>query len=713
MRRGVRPPVRHGSLVPAACTIALLLFLAVPPAGAVGPYRVPRPQVKTLANGLEVMVLPDARSPVAAVELRIPAGVAAEPPDQNGVAIVTARMLGRGTTSHSAETFARDLGRLGGNLAADVGREYAIVSSVFLSRDFENGLELVADAVVRPVFLDDDVRRAANGVGRNVLQLHQNPPATATEQLWTLALPDAPAARPPLGRFETLGRLSLKQVRAFYRDHYRPGGAVLMIAGDITPERAYAAAAEWFGSWQVGEPPAAPAPPQHRRDTARARIRIVDVPTSSTCAIAVGIPVPGRGSGDALARSVAASLLEQHIGDRLARGVVRDVNSSLELTRDSGMWIVQAAVPADTAAVLARRLTAELKRFLFATPAPADLAATQHRIRRGFPLGFEPASALAGQWLLAEFAGFPPDYFDTYGARIAALTPQEVHSAARREADAEHPYIVAVGPASRVAPLLKPLGPAEIVAPDRPDETVAPDTLAAHTAEEEAAGRERIAAALAAHGGRFRLTIIKSSLVDAAVRVMVSGSEVRGTLRQLRQDPDKLALMTSVLGMDSRQVLNGSRAWTVLADSDTAQEVDSIQVAALRMAFTSDLPHVLLAASDGSARVAARGRERLGGRDADKVEVVVGMDPWRMLYFDPTSHQLVAFDQRQRGIRGASVERRLFSDYRVQDGIQWPFHEERLLDNQPLMWVDLTGVRFNVGVEAKYFQPPKTVLPAR
>jgi predicted Zn-dependent peptidase len=92
-------------------------------------------------------VFTDPRQPVVRVELRVPAGVGDEPREQDGVASVTAEMLGRGTISHSAETFARDLAQLGAGFSAGAGREYATVSSAFLSRDFETGLELVADAV--------------------------------------------------------------------------------------------------------------------------------------------------------------------------------------------------------------------------------------------------------------------------------------------------------------------------------------------------------------------------------------------------------------------------------------------------------------------------------------------------------------------------------------------------------------------------------------
>jgi zinc protease len=706
-----RRPGSRPVLLPAALAILLAAPFAAGPAHALGTYRVPRPVAKKLANGLQVLVFPDARQPVVTVELRVPAGVVDEPREQDGVASLTADMLGRGTISHSAESFTRDLAQLGARFSASAGREYATVASAFLSRDLDGGLELVADAVTHPVLLEEEFRRAANAVGRRVLQLHQNPPATAIEQLWTLTLPESPAARPQLGRLETLGRLSLDQVRAFYRERYRPGGTVLAIAGDVTPERAFAAAEEWFGSWPAGEARPAPTLPRRPRETGRVRIRIVDQPGSATAALAVGFAVPGRGSADALARSVAARLFERQIAERLPRGAVRDVRSALELTRDHGLWTVQAAAPADSAAVLAQRITSELKRFLFAPPALQEVSAEQHRIRRGFPLAFETADGLVSQWLLADFAGFPADYFDAYGARVGALTPQELQSAARREADSERPFIVAVGPAGRIRPLLEAIGPVEIMTIDRlPEAVAAADTLGAHSAEQEAAGRKLISQSLAAHGGRSRLAVVKSSVVDAAIRFQVPGSEVSGTMRQIRKEPDKLALVTSVRGVDTRQVLNGDRTWTVIAESDTALEGDSLAVESLRATFGSDLLHVLLSASDKNARVAARGSDRVNGRDAEKVEVVSGRDPWRMLYFEATSHRLMGFDQRERGPRGPYTSRVVYADYRPLDGIQWPYQEERFVGGQPLMKLSMTGVEINIDLNEKQFQPPTTVV---
>lgn len=708
MRPG-RHPVAGAAL---AWAIVAGLAAGALPAAAVGPYRPPRPVVKKLDNGLRIFVFHDPRLPLVEVTLRVPAGLSAEPADQSGIANLTARMIGRGTTSRNAETFAHDLARLGTGITARAAREYTTISAAFLARDFEGGLELLGDAVSHPVFLEDEFRRNQNQAGRAVLQSRQNPAATASEELWALAFPDVPLAQPPLGRIETLGRITIDQVRSFYRDRYRPDGAVLAIAGDVTPERAQAVATDWFGSWMAGAAPAAPAVPAR---APAARIRIVDHPATGGCAIAAGLVVPGHGAPDALARSVASSLFDQQLAERLGRGPMRDARSTLDLTRDAGLWIVQGVTLPDSAAVAIRRITSEWKRFLAAPPALPELTAVQQRIRRGFPLAFETSANLMSQWLLADFAGFPPEYFDGYPARVAAIKPNDLNAAARRETSLDRLEVVVVGPAAKLERLLSPLGTVEVVATDRAAEAPAPaDSLPPATADQIAAGRRLVTQALTAHGGRDKLGAIRSSAVDAEIRFEVPGSEVTGTLRQLRKHPDKLALMTSVRGVDTRQVLNGGRAWTVLAESDTVRAADSLDVAALRIAYRTDLPFVLLAASDKSARVAARGRERVAGRDVDRIEVVNGLDPWRMLYVDLATRRLVAFDQRERGPRGYYLARRVYGDYRALDGIQWPYREERFVSNHPLMTLEITGVELNPELNETFFSPPKgAVTPWR
>ena len=76
-----------------------------------------------------------------------------------------------------------------------------------------------------------------------------------------------------------------------------------------------------------------------------------------------------------------------------------------------------------------------------------------------------------------------------------------------------------------------------------------------------------------------------------------------------------------------------------------------------------------------------------------------------MLHFDPKTRQLMAMDQHEaRAPRRASSARRLYRDFRPVNGIPWPYVEERLLDGQPVMILNVTKVVLDGGVDDSIFE---------
>src|SRR5262245_8315794 len=117
----------RGSLRRAPATLALALLLAAPgvarSAGA--------PVTRTLANGMRVAVYEDHRLPIVQFQLVVPAGLAAEPREQAGIANLTVQMLATGTASRDAVEFTQAVQQLGGTLGGSVTRESATVSGAF------------------------------------------------------------------------------------------------------------------------------------------------------------------------------------------------------------------------------------------------------------------------------------------------------------------------------------------------------------------------------------------------------------------------------------------------------------------------------------------------------------------------------------------------------------------------------------------------------
>ena len=704
---------------------ALLAALSAGPAGVFAAerpaFRTPVPVFRTLPNGLRVAVFQDHRLPLVQMRLLLSAGVAQEAAETPGVASVTAQLLRAGTSSRTAGAFAADLDFLGGNLGSTATRDYSAVSGTFLSADFEAGLELLADVVVNPVFPPEEVERYCAQSAGLLLPARQNPAAQAEDRLWALAFQGHPYGRNPLGTIQSLDRLDREAVRTFHRDFYRPDRAVLAIAGDVDPERAFAAASDRFGNW-AGRAAAtprlpAPAPP------AAMRIQLVDRPGLARSEVRIGLVGPPRADPDALPLQLANHILGGGgSASRLARalradgGPSYDVRSSYTILRDAGLLSLATAARNDSVAVVVARMRDELARLSAQPPDEAEVAAAQRYFENSFPLQFQTPGALITQWMGADFYGLGSAWLDHYVESVGALTVAQVAGAAARWLDPSRCVVVVVGPAAELKASLEAVGPVEVAVAEGGAAVAAPAAPPPASPEQKKRGRELLARTLVAHGGLERLRHVTDTTLEGDMVLQLDGKNFTVLVRQVRKEPLRMRYSTRVSNMENGQVLNGTRGWMYSSVDDSMQvmDADSAAVEALGAVFRSDILHSLLAAAEPAAEVVWLGPGRADGRDADVLEVTAATPPGggpaeqRLLYLDLTDHRLIAEDLGDAGTRASPLAvRRVYRDYRTVAGVSWPFYEESLRGGTKTVTLSLQSVTINTGVSDLMFEPPR------
>jgi zinc protease len=686
------------SLVVAGSLGAPHVAAAPAPAG----FRAPSPVLRTLANGLTVAVFEDDRLPLVQLQLMVRAGSAQEPAGEAGVANLTFRMLGQGTASRTAAVFDDAVQALGGSVGGNVSREFATVNGAFLSGDMEAGLELLADAVVNPLFEEGQLLSIKGQLAARLAGARQDPAALADDHLWGAVFRDHPYGRPPHGEPRALDALGVAEVRTFHRNRYRPDQALLAIAGNVTPERAVKAAEDLLGSWggRAQAPPAASVPP---RDPGW-RVRIVDVPSLARAELRLGALGPSRGEADHDPLTVA--------GELLASGTEGALRVAVSGLRSAGLFSIASSAPVDSVGHEVARMRAALAGGLAAPPAAGALDEVKRRMAEGFVLQFETRGGLIAQWMAATIYAGAGDRMGDHPDRIRSLTGDAVRAAFARHVTPDRMVLVAVGPADRLRPQLEGLGPLEIVPAEAAAEVIElPSTARTPpTPEQMAKGRALAGQAAAAHGGIERLRGIKDSTLEGDVVVTPGPREHAGKVLMVRKDPDRFVFSITISGIGSTQVLNGDRGWSRVGDDPAAiEDLDSANVVGLRAGNRSDPRHLLLSAADPGSRVAWRGRERRDERDTDVLEVVSADGERRLLFLDADSHRFVAMEQNDQG---HSV-RRFYRDLRNVAGVLWPFNEERLLDGLRTMSFAWSRVAFNTGVKDALFIKPGTAAPGR
>ncbi len=705
MNRAIR---RTGAGLLLAALLALPAFAA--PNGAPEP-----PQRKTLPNGLRVVVFPRPGSGFVQVQLTAEAGTAAEGPSERGAAPLVARMLATGgTSSRMPSAFATDVDRLGGSFVATANRENAGLGGVFLPEDAETGIELLSDAVINPIFDDAAFEKARTQAVRDLVRLHSDPVGAAEEQIWPVALAEVPGARPPLGDLASLFALTRESLRSFHRNAWRPDHAVLAIAGDLPADRAFALATEWFARWS-GKWSVPPAPETPGREGTR--IVLIDRPTLPVASVCLGWRVPGRDAADDLARSVGVSLFDEELSAKLAGRLLPEAGLGVSFgqLRGASLLDVRFLTPLDSTVVQIERVRRAVRQVRDAAPDAKRLGSLTRQVRASYPMRFATVGGTLAQWLGADVAGRDADRtLAEYPAKLAALDGAAVSAALARDWNLERTAIVVIGPAAKLRGPLARLGAVTEVTLDEPPAAAATpvEKLAPTTAADEKLGRERIAKAVAAHGGLDKLRGIRDMMSEARIRLILQGHELNGQLRLLRKEPLKMVYLTSFETFESRQVLNGSRAWSMTADGKL-QDSDSIGVRALQSGFSSDLPHLLLAASDPGAAVVDRGMQKIGTQELQAVDVTPPGGQRRRLYFEPATSHLVAMDQNEQSATNAHMTaRRLYRDLRNVDGVLIPFEEERQLEGQTVMQINVTRVTLNNNLSDDEFTRPASAPAA-
>jgi zinc protease len=364
---------------------------------------------------------------------------------------MTADLATRGTKNRTATQIASEIESLGAAIGAGAGPDATDVSISTRSDKASQAFAIMADVVQNPAFAQEELDRARQETLDNIkVQL------TQPRAVGGLALNRALFGAGPYGGTPTaksLTSLTQAELAAFHAASWRPDNAVLVIAGDVTPEAGFAMAEEALGAWAK---PSTPTPAAPAAGTASApRAIALDMPQIGQAAVFLGRPGPSRLADDYYATAVANNVLGGGYSARLnaeiriKRGLSYGANSSLSARKQTAPIIAAAQTRNDAVPEVVDLMLSEFAR-LGAEPIPEkELGARKAVIIGGFGRSVETTAGLAGQYSsLAQF-GLPLDKLQTYSDEINAVTAEQAAAAARTHFDPANATVVIVGDAAQ------------------------------------------------------------------------------------------------------------------------------------------------------------------------------------------------------------------------------------------------------------------------
>ncbi|MEO5375259.1 MAG: insulinase family protein [Alphaproteobacteria bacterium] len=206
------------------------------------------PETFTLANGMQVVVIPNHRLPLVTQMVWYKVGAADEPPGRSGLAHMLEHMMFKGTGQVPPGEFSKIVARNGGRDNAFTSSDYTGYYQTIAADRLELVMKMEADRMVN-LRLDPETFRTERDVVREERRSRTDnePSALLNERmdaaLWMLH----PYRNPIIGWDHELRELTRDQALDFYHRHYAPNNAVLLVAGDVTVETLKPLAEKYYG----------------------------------------------------------------------------------------------------------------------------------------------------------------------------------------------------------------------------------------------------------------------------------------------------------------------------------------------------------------------------------------------------------------------------------------------------------------------------------
>jgi predicted Zn-dependent peptidase len=350
----------------------------------------------TLPNGLLVLTerMPHLRS--VSMGVWIDSGSRDEAPAVNGISHFIEHMVFKGTTTRSAQQFAREVDAIGGNLDAFTGKETICFNIKVLDENIPAALELLSDLVLHPTFDPEDLAKE-QGVILEEIKMDEDNPDYLVHELFTQSFWKNDAlGRPILGTAKTVSSFDQQIVLDEYARRFTPANMVFSAAGNLDHDDFVAQVAVAFASLSAStgdKLQRTPAP------TATPHITLKNKKSLEQVQFCLAVPALPVADSDRYAAYLLNSILGGGMSSRLFqsiredRGLAYSIYSELNPFRDTGSLAVYAGCSPDKVREVLELTLAELTRIKQTPVSAEELDRARNQTKGNMVLGLESSSS--------------------------------------------------------------------------------------------------------------------------------------------------------------------------------------------------------------------------------------------------------------------------------------------------------------------------------
>lgn len=646
-----------------------------------------QPDEFTLNNGLKVLVVENHKLPRVSASLIIDNKPHAE--EKPATAALVSSLLGTGTENMSKDDFNEEIDFLGANV--NFGSESVYASS--LSKFFPRVMELMAEGALKPKFTQEEFEAEKNKQIESLKSINKDVGSIASRVSAALAY----GANHPYGEFATVEnteKVSLEDVKGFYKNYFKPANAYLVVVGDVKTSEVKKLAEKNFGSWEAGAPTAQELP--QVANVNETQINLVDMPNAVQSELRLQNTIDLKmADEDYFPVLVANQILGGSFGSYLNmnlredKGYTYGARTSTGADKYASRFVAQASV---RNAVTDSAIVESLKEIRRIKTEPVDaemLENAKSKFAGDFVLRLEQPSTIANYALNIKTNDLDDDFYETFLEKINAVTADDIQRVANKYYQTDNMRIVVAGKASEIAENLEKVEFNGKTIPVKYYNKLGEEIEKPQAKEVDASVTvEKVYENyIEAVGGRDAVEDVESVVMKA--EASVQGMALNLTMKRTMEG--KLNQEVSVGGnVMSKQIFDGEAGFVMAQGQKIPYNEDQIKTAKID---ANPFPELQV----GDATL--EGIETVEGTDA---YVVALNDNYKAYYNVESGLKMQTVQTMSQAGQTMSIPTG-YSDYQEVEGVKFPFKMTQAAGPQTFEF-NVTEILVNEGISAEDFQ---------
>ncbi len=689
--------------------------LPIAPIGPLPAFHPQEPKRIQLPNGMVIFLQEDHELPTIDGFARIRGGSRSEPGGKTGlVSLYRQAWRTGGTKAQTGDQLDDYLEIRAAKVETSAIADSTIISLSCLKEDFDDTFKIFAELLRAPEFREDKLDLAKREMVDAISRRNDETDEITGREVIKLAYgANNPYAR--VAEYATVAAVTRQDLLDWHKTYVVPNNIVLGISGDFDSVKMEAALRKAFGDWAKG--PAA-AMPEMKFESAKPgyyQVNKDDVNQSAIHMVGLGTT---RNNPDFYAIEVFNEVFGGGFSSRLfktirtEKGLAYSVGGGIGARFDHpGVLQLAMGTKSATTVESINALYAEIDKLKTNPITDAEIARGKDSILNAFVFNFDTPDKVMNERMAYEYYGYPADFLERYRAGIEKVTAADVARVAAKYLHKDQLAVLVVGNVAEFDKPLSSLGTVtnvDIAIPPPPGaKPAAKDEKGTEPAPPEAKGSNAEGKALAAKvvqalGGEAKLESIKT------MKTAFSATQTA--------DPTSaIHIETTTLYPDSMrvEVQTPQRQFSMITTSQSAfgmaggrvQDMPESRKNESLSQIHRDPIYIAQHLNDPAFSFSAAGTDKTGGTETAIVDVS-GPGMTIRWFVDPQTGKIVRETYKAMGQSGPFDGETAFSEWKIVDGVNLPFHRANKQNGQDSSTVEYTSFEFNPAVDAKIFEKP-------